>query len=729
MSNEPRMAGQTSRPRSRRRTLSSLLLLSLGAPPLAASQGGMQVPIRWCAVQGSQMVQNPGCSCAPSTAWGLFFRGSLGSSSYRTCNVLFRPAGQGPSWALPQTVPIIPDPCDGQVNPACPGGRGDVYVDVATGNFFEYQQMIQACRAAWNVSGTSAAGLIGVNVRRFVDGLGFPSNVAGLGGVPQFCSNPSQAVGGAFAVIDDDFTVNRINGPLRMFDQCPAPPPTCFPEVINDTLETLTGHEVGHALSLGHLSNTVMNAFIPATPQVTLGGFGQNALVCPAQPFPAPTSQCGQVRLQAACHQNGTTVDPPPLVDEALDAIGDLPLSPGGSGVEHVDLSLVGLIDDPATGQATFFWQTVGELEPAASVAVYAFAADLDQNPETGGTPLELGLPLPMSGAELAGAVIAGSATDSPSALATEGYFWVHDGASFVAQPTLASGAGNGSVAVDTFTPDIGLEGLELGGVVSLSVPRALAITTDWPPASAWMAAAWEWSNPMLLDQTALETLHMIPPEMPLCELTPAEALPGQPVTVTASGLPPNQPTRVIFFSPDFARTVATGATDPLGNASAMFLVPPEATPGHDTISILIEAPDTAVTADCTIAVLPSGGAAGEASPPGTGEDMRVTSHEPASGDVAITYEPACEATGHAVYFGDLSDVSSYGYSGVACLDASGSATFNLAGIEAAFWVVVGNGASSEGSYGTDANGAERPEDASAVGVCALPQDLSGVCP
>ena len=71
------------------------------------------------------------------------------------------------------------------------------------------------------------------------------------------------------------------------------------------------GHEIGHALSLPHLSGTAMNAFVPAPITMTMGGFGQNANVCPALPFPSPTSQCGTVRLQSVCHQNGVDATNP----------------------------------------------------------------------------------------------------------------------------------------------------------------------------------------------------------------------------------------------------------------------------------------------------------------------------------------------------------------------------------------------------------------------------------
>ena len=89
----------------------------------------------------------------------------------------------------------------------------------------------------------------------------------------------------------------------------------------------------------------------------------------------------------------------------------------------------------------------------------------------------------------------------------------------------------------------------------------------------------------------------------------------------------------------------------------------------------------------------------------------------------------ACEANEHAVYLGPLPDVNAYGYDDVACgHDASGVATF-LPGVGSRFWVVVGQNGATEGSYGRDGNGVERPEDGGVASVCTLPQKLTATCP
>jgi len=84
-------------------------------------------------------------------------------------------------------------------------------------------------------------------------------------------------------------------------------------------------------------------------------------------------------------------------------------------------------------------------------------------------------------------------------------------------------------------------------------------------------------------------------------------------------------------------------------------------------------------------------------------------------------------AADNTIYYGQLSSVSNYGYSGAICnIGTSGSASFTL-GEGDWFWVIVSNNGSKEGSYGKSSNGVERPE-AIGIGNCDYPQDLMNTC-
>lgn len=118
---------------------------------------------------------------------------------------------------------------------------------------------------------------------------------------------------------------------------------------------------------------------------------------------------------------------------------------------------------------------------------------------------------------------------------------------------------------------------------------------------------------------------------------------------------------------------------------------------------------------------------AGLTSTAGTpGEAPLTAGWNAASGQVEIDYTPACDATDHTIYYGDLDDVASYGYGGAACyVGVSGSAAFDP-GSDSAFFLVVANDHTREGSYGLGVAGLERPEQVGTP-VCDLPQDLAGI--
>jgi hypothetical protein len=155
---------------------------------------------------------------------------------------------------------------------------------------------------------------------------------------------------------------------------------------------------------------------------------------------------------------------------------------------------------------------------------------------------------------------------------------------------------------------------------------------------------------------------------------------------------------------------------------------PPGMTRGeilHDAWSRYDRSPPVDMgTATAESAVLPP--TPGEASGP-AGSAMRVTGHDPGAGSVTVSYEPACGATDHTVYFGNLAELAAGAYSGSSCgHGTSGSATF-APGAGDVYWIVVASDGTVEGSYGRDSGGSERPEDTQ-PSACNLPQDLGGSC-
>ena len=112
--------------------------------------------------------------------------------------------------------------------------------------------------------------------------------------------------------------------------------------------------------------------------------------------------------------------------------------------------------------------------------------------------------------------------------------------------------------------------------------------------------------------------------------------------------------------------------------------------------------------------------------PSEAGKEMKCSKGAGDSITCIYTNGGSC-TTDNTIYYGPLSSVSSYGYSGAACnLGNSGTATFDP-GVGNWFWVIVSNNGSNEGSYGKNSNGQERPE-AVGIGSCDYPQNLNNTC-
>jgi hypothetical protein len=94
--------------------------------------------------------------------------------------------------------------------------------------------------------------------------------------------------------------------------------------------------------------------------------------------------------------------------------------------------------------------------------------------------------------------------------------------------------------------------------------------------------------------------------------------------------------------------------------------------------------------------------------------NMKVDAFDAATGNTTLSFEAAPgNVQVHNLYYGPLSNVSTYGYTGsVPGLDAAGPSDVTLPAGDL-FWVVAGENSAAagslEGCYGTDSAGAERP--------------------
>jgi hypothetical protein len=125
---------------------------------------------------------------------------------------------------------------------------------------------------------------------------------------------------------------------------------------------------------------------------------------------------------------------------------------------------------------------------------------------------------------------------------------------------------------------------------------------------------------------------------------------------------------------------------------------------------------------EITSVVVPLGAITGV---PGEADPL-LASFNSLTGDIDLSYTPACDAAEHNIYFGDLAAVSSYAYSGVVCsVGTSGNVAFDP-GSGNIFFLIVANDGVKEGSYGTNSTDDQRPEDVGTP-VCDRERDLDGV--
>jgi hypothetical protein len=106
---------------------------------------------------------------------------------------------------------------------------------------------------------------------------------------------------------------------------------------------------------------------------------------------------------------------------------------------------------------------------------------------------------------------------------------------------------------------------------------------------------------------------------------------------------------------------------------------------------------------------------------------LMLASYDRETGNIQVTYAPACSATDHILHSGPLAGARLYLYTASACaLGTSGTASFNP-GTASFFFLIAGNDGSTEGSYGKDSHGVERPAEMD-PSACTLPQNPDATC-
>lgn len=345
----------------------------------AQEEGLIQIPLRWCAVDGSTAAVNPGSLGEPDTDSVLLKRQERASDLVLEPGALITLRGAfTTSVTGSASFPIIADPKPPR------NGRPDHLGDIVDPrqDVTELNTALASCRNAWDAIATQFAtplvGPIALNIGQFVDLRGNPvTDLIGWGGYTTWapktehpCDVESELItasGGFFAVAD--------------FSEIGEP----------DTDAKLVAHELGHVLYLSHGNGEDDNGNgfydqrcdpweLPGAPPETVMHPDIRAATDAITPNQGNTSRkIASVYIGSQVETDGGMVNGPTLGDQRADGGGDVDAA-------GVDLTYVELAQNQNRETVTLTQGLLGLVYPDEKNEYFAFI-DLDNDPTTGGEP------------------------------------------------------------------------------------------------------------------------------------------------------------------------------------------------------------------------------------------------------------------------------------------------------------------------------------------------------
>jgi hypothetical protein len=343
----------------------------------------LHVPMSWCIVSGSPAQTNPNI---------LGLNGTLDSSTdaviWRrherpTDNIFINQSGISLRSAINDAwgsfnFPLIPD------TDTANGTVGDVNGWNVNSDGTEFTNLLNACDMAYSGIGKAGIGITAVNVGLFHDNGNSAADgntqfdyvgVIGWGGCNE--STPGTCVipyDGRVMVIDNNYLYPTVAD--RTFPPSPADPAGNLAFPVADPLDQLTGHEVGHSLSLDHRNPSTALMFQTATDNTGDGNIDNISL---------NNSEINALRANAL-NVPGLESDPPGvfnpgnfiamrLVDE--DNAQDI--------APYLDIASVKLVKDQKKDEIHVGLQLMGLIPRFKEASpFYVFAIDADGNSQTG---------------------------------------------------------------------------------------------------------------------------------------------------------------------------------------------------------------------------------------------------------------------------------------------------------------------------------------------------------
>jgi len=568
------------------------------------------LPLRWCALEGSDAADNPASQGDPTTSLVLWRRHERPSSNIYipNTNITFRSALWGA--AQRDLFPVIrAADLDARGVPAgSPLRSGDVDIS----NRDQVQTLIGLCNDKWEnevaplFPDQSLAGVPAINVRQLINGgLGWGGYTASVmdGETLADVVNIPERFEPRHFIVADLSTFWATLGSDFYFE--------CATEMgVNNGWGTIVGHELGHTLGLGDnvgADGVIGNGDDPANLMSsgqcdrTLGTGIRDSVFAnqPGGPFIRTVDQVDW--LKAASRSGpwpGAYWDPPGTLVPGpyhsfirSDLLDDVP-------EPFIDLAALEVAENDANATRGFTFDLKALGSPSGVLNYWALA-DLDLNPSTGGTAADLPADMPATAFDGAEFIAQIQVSPGPQ-IASHVYLWdgfnyVESSSEFIAAFRRFEGGHHEG------TPDV-FQHLTIRYPRSLMSPladsfRVHGVTHN--PTTGFVDEL-----PTGPDVTGDgegdlgQIVSLVPVDFPVCAATPAQAERGENVLLEVAGLLPEKGVHVNFGADD----LASGTTDANGAAMIPFVVPGDARPGGHLLTAGND--DTALTADCLLEVI-----------------------------------------------------------------------------------------------------------------------------
>jgi hypothetical protein len=534
-------------------------------------QNTLHVPASWCIVVGSPAQAAPNVAGDTATDDVIWRRHERPTDAIyiNQAGITFRSAINN-AW----TVLDFPQLTDADTAVATAGDvRGDT-----PGT--EFNALINACDTAYNGIGRAGIGVTIVNAGLFHDAAGAYVGIGGWAGCSQAAGVCTTPFNGLVMVIDNHYLHPSV--PVRTW------PDGGGPFGVTDSLDIVTGHELGHSLSLPHRAGAT-NLMNPGVADNNSDGDVDNIGL-----------DAGEVTALRASALNvpGLEQDPPGVIVPASVVAHRIPdeVRETKDLPAHLDLASVRVAFDEGKQEVSLTSQLFGPLPKETAGLRYGFLIDTD-GAKTGASPeqlAKLGLAdMRFEGADLVamaevrGQTVAGRVWSVRGGTVTElsaGFRFELQ--SMVLYPLWITppprGARTDGVAIHNLiglTLSNRLTGVKMGGSV-----RVQAVTGDRrKPVTDYLAEGRKF------------TLER--PSFPHC-FPAGDVRPGETVAVRLEGLKPE----AVIHGLLGPRLIFRGETDAAGGGTIKLEIPKDATYGLHLVTVGHD--KTALTADCVVNVV-----------------------------------------------------------------------------------------------------------------------------